>query len=160
MARSWLFSRDFIERRIVNLSACLAVNGRCSQICIPGTLVEIGLNSPRISLGASGFRSNVSKWPHPPLCHSRMQEISRLAPARSTPSRLMPKAPSEPMRRKSRRPKSDVRFVIMAHSLMIVQELLRVQQRPQQILIAALGVSRFGDRLRGRAALFVIGIAG
>jgi hypothetical protein len=29
---------------------------------IPGTAVAIGWNSPRISLGASGFMSSVSSW--------------------------------------------------------------------------------------------------
>ncbi len=37
-----------------------AIRGSISQIWIPGTLVGMGLNSPRISLGASGFRSYMS----------------------------------------------------------------------------------------------------
>ena len=40
---------------MVNLSAWRAVRGSNSQISMPATLVAIGLNSPRISLGASGF---------------------------------------------------------------------------------------------------------
>ena len=35
-----------------------ARRGRCSPIWMPGTLVAIGLNSPRTSAGAFGLRSN------------------------------------------------------------------------------------------------------
>src|SRR6516162_8383032 len=42
---------------MANLSMILACWGRCSLMRIPGTLVSIGLNSPRTSEGASGFRS-------------------------------------------------------------------------------------------------------
>ena len=38
-----------------------AMRGINSQISIPGTMVLIGLNSPRISAGASGFRSYISR---------------------------------------------------------------------------------------------------
>src|SRR6185436_18374899 len=72
---------------------------------MPGTLVGMGLNSPRISLGASGFISKVSRCEDPPLCHTRMQEISLLVPARSTLSSVIPSDPSEPRRSRSRRPK-------------------------------------------------------
>ena len=34
---------------------------------MPGTLVLIGLNSPRYSTGASGFRSYMSMWLGPPF---------------------------------------------------------------------------------------------
>ena len=44
----------------------LACSGKCSQICTPGTLVAMGLNSPRNSLGASGFRSYMSRCDGPP----------------------------------------------------------------------------------------------
>jgi hypothetical protein len=37
-----------------------AVCGRCSLMCRPGSEVAMGRNSPRISVGASGFRSNMS----------------------------------------------------------------------------------------------------
>ena len=39
--------------------------GKCSHIEIPGTAVAIGLNSPRIPSGASGFMSNESRWLKP-----------------------------------------------------------------------------------------------
>src|SRR5262245_28988846 len=72
---------------------------------MPGTFVGIGLNSPRISLGASGFMSKVSRCEEPPLCHTRMQEMSLPVPARSTLSSVMPSEPSDPRRSRSRRPK-------------------------------------------------------
>src|SRR4051812_3614460 len=34
---------------------------------MPGTLVEIGLNSPRMPSGAVGFMSHMSKWLGPPF---------------------------------------------------------------------------------------------
>jgi hypothetical protein len=40
--------------------------GRCSQISMPELAVEIGLNSPRISAGARGFRSKLSCCARPP----------------------------------------------------------------------------------------------
>ena len=40
---------------------------------MPGTLVLIGLNGPRISAGASGFMSQVSSWTGPPTRNSMMQ---------------------------------------------------------------------------------------
>ena len=42
-----------------------------SLIRMPGTAVAAGLYGPRISAGASGFRSQVSRWLGPP--HSRMK---------------------------------------------------------------------------------------
>jgi len=44
------------------LSARAASRGKCSQTVTPGILLAIGLNSPRISGGASGFMSNMSRW--------------------------------------------------------------------------------------------------
>ncbi len=45
---------------------------------MPGTLVEIGLNSPRIPSGASGFMSHMSRWLGPPF-----KKISTQASARA-----------------------------------------------------------------------------
>ena len=56
--------------------------GRCSQTCKPGTLVAMGLNSPRISGGASGFRSNVSRWLAPPVRKTMMTDFG-LFPGRA-----------------------------------------------------------------------------
>ena len=44
-----------------NLSIIEASCGSNSQISMPGTLVAMGLNSPRISTGASGFKS-IRSW--------------------------------------------------------------------------------------------------
>ena len=45
---------------------CLARFGRCSEIRTPGARVSTGLNSPRDSAGASGFKSHMSRWLGPP----------------------------------------------------------------------------------------------
>src|SRR6201988_2470226 len=124
---------------MVNLSACFAVWGRCSQICMPGTFVEIGLNSPRISFGAFGFIAKVSMWPQPPLCQTRMHETALRLLARSTLSKVIPRAPSEPMRRMSRRPN---KFMAVLPLSVIVQELLRIQQCPEHIFQTLLLVLR------------------
>ena len=47
-------------RTIAALCIHRAICGRCSQISMPGALVAIGLNWLRTSVGASGFRSNIS----------------------------------------------------------------------------------------------------
>src|SRR5262249_33306486 len=47
--------------------ASFAIRGRYSPTRMPGTLVRIVLNSPRISGGCSGLGSNVSRWLIPPL---------------------------------------------------------------------------------------------
>ena len=54
------------DRSSVILSICEASCGKCSHIWIPGTLVEIGLKSPRTSAGALGFMSHKSMWLGPP----------------------------------------------------------------------------------------------
>ena len=51
--------------------------GRCSQIRMPGTAVSIGLNSPRMPSGASGFMSNESCWPSPPLSRITITDFAR-----------------------------------------------------------------------------------
>ena len=40
---------------------------------LTGTVVATGRNSPRISTGASGFMSHMSRWLGPPLRNTRMQ---------------------------------------------------------------------------------------
>jgi hypothetical protein len=57
--------------------------GIISQIWIPETFVEIGLNSPRISAGASGLGSKVSKCVGPPSIQIKMQLDGRLLGAES-----------------------------------------------------------------------------
>ena len=51
--------------------------GKCSQIGMPGTLVAIGRNSPRIPSGASGFMSNESMWLSPPVKNTRITDLAR-----------------------------------------------------------------------------------
>ena len=60
MAVVWLTSPCVIERMMASLSVRRAKSGKCSPMSMPGTTVEMGWNSPRISAGASGFRSHVS----------------------------------------------------------------------------------------------------
>src|SRR5216684_7037377 len=43
-----------------------ASKGKCSLINIPGEWVTMGLHSPRIESGASGFRSKLSCCDRPP----------------------------------------------------------------------------------------------
>jgi len=63
-----------------NLSAIFASVGSRSLISIPGDVLSEWLeNGPRISAGASGFRSNVSRWLGPPLAQKRMTEKSLLS---------------------------------------------------------------------------------
>lgn len=107
------------------MSITFAVRGRCSQTWIPGTFEGIGLNSPLYSFGASGFMSKVSWCPQPPDCHNRITDRSffgfAVAAARSTPGRFTPKAPSEPIFMKSRRPKISVRLLMaMGGRLLVV----------------------------------------
>src|SRR5271165_846383 len=74
----------------------------------PGTLVWTGLNSPRISAGASGLRSYMSSWVGPPFSQTMMTLFGaeRMAPSarrRSRSAKDRPRAPSPPTRRRSRR---------------------------------------------------------
>ena len=66
-----------IDRTIASRSAIAASRGRCSQIETPGTFVAIGLNSPRIASGASGFMSNVSMWLGAPVRKTRIIDFAR-----------------------------------------------------------------------------------
>src|SRR5436309_1224129 len=71
---------------------------------MPGTVVAIGLNSPRISTGAAGFMSHMSRWLGPPLRKMRMQAsadaacglagLSRASRSRGKDSPSMPIAPT------------------------------------------------------------------
>ncbi len=63
----WPCCWNFMLRMMASLSAIFACNGISSQMSMPGTFVLIGLNSPRYSTGALGFRSYRSMWLGPPL---------------------------------------------------------------------------------------------
>ena len=59
---------DVTLRMRASLSISFAVRGRCSLIRTPVNLVATESNGPRISEGASGFGSNVSRWLHVQDC--------------------------------------------------------------------------------------------
>src|SRR5439155_8050438 len=61
---------------MVYLSARRAQRGRCSPISMPVTLVLIGLYGPRISTGASGFRSHMSMVLGPPSRKRKMHAFA------------------------------------------------------------------------------------
>src|SRR5262245_55955029 len=46
----------------------------------PGVLAGVGWNGPRILLGASGLRSNVSSWLGPPKSVRKMTDLARGRP--------------------------------------------------------------------------------
>src|SRR6185436_10731978 len=98
-----------------HLSMMRALSGRCSLIRMPGTRVGIGRNSPRNSLGASGFGSHVSMWLGPPRIQRMMTELSRRggrpcrvswASARRRSGSDSPIVPRSPAFRKLRRSSS------------------------------------------------------
>src|SRR2546426_7335189 len=79
---------------------------------MPGTLVEIAPNSPRYSLGASGFGSQVSCWLGPPRIQRMITEFWRegdlpceaaRASQRNKSESDKPASPSSPTFRKLRR---------------------------------------------------------
>ena len=88
---------------------------------MPGTFVSIGLNSPRMFSGASGFGSKVSRCEGPPprltwiAAVARPPSTSPAAAMRRYEERLRPVPPSTPIFRKSRRrTPSQYRFVAIA----------------------------------------------
>ena len=66
---------------ILNLSAHFACSGSSSPTSMPGTFVRIGRNSPRYSLGASGFRSYISMCGGPPGSQRKITDRSSWAVA-------------------------------------------------------------------------------
>ena len=68
------------ERMNANLSAIAAIFGKHSQIWMPVTLVLIGLNSPRISLGASVLISHMSWCGGPPPRNTLMTALCDVLP--------------------------------------------------------------------------------
>ena len=108
---SWRSVAPTTERITAALSIRPASCGKTSQISMPGTLVAIGLNSPRISAGASVLISHMSWCGGPPprkmlitaLCEDRVpaRASARNKSARDNDIRLPIERP--PMRMKSRR---------------------------------------------------------
>jgi len=91
-----------MDRTMASLSIRVANCGNNSEIWMPGTLVPIALNAE------FDFGSQVSIWLGPPSSHSRMQDCALpagrwVAAALRKFGRLIPRKPSEPTFRKSRR---------------------------------------------------------
>src|SRR5262245_37279260 len=119
------------------IAACF---GSCSLIWMPATLVAIGLNSPRISAGAPGFRSYMSMWLGPPACQIKMTDfrgshVPPVSPAfarcRSIQGSVSPPRARLPTLRNDRRDcvvKSSIES-----PLVIEHELLRVHNHPQYV---------------------------
>ena len=101
-----------IERMTHIRWARAAESGRSSLNCRPGTLVAIGRNGPRISIGAAGLGSKVSCCGGPPERKMIRHELARGRPASvaARPARRAgnprPSAPRPPTRISSRRERS------------------------------------------------------
>ncbi len=94
-----------------------AVSGKCSQTRTPGSFVAIDPKGPRISEGASGFGSHMSRWLGPPESQIRITLVFRVpSPAeaavawrRNSPGTERPARPESPVCRnpRPRRPDPD-----------------------------------------------------
>src|SRR5262245_6579693 len=62
----------YSERTTVTLLPTFAILGSVSANCMPGAVVSIDLNSPRIPSGASGLLSHMSMVAGPPASQNRM----------------------------------------------------------------------------------------
>ena len=114
----WVANRNLSSAHLASLSQIVEIRGNSSQIWMPGTLVWIGLNSPRISAGASGLGSKVSCCGGPPWSQRKMTFLAlpKVAPRRSFVEALAcdassagnerPSALSPPTRSNSRRLKA------------------------------------------------------
>src|SRR5690348_2377422 len=109
----------------MHLSICLASSGMVSLSRTPSTFVLIGLNSPRILLGASGLGSQMSRWLGPPWRKQRMTDlalpkpvapckllVAALALSEKNSGRLNPASPIAPTRMNSRRDQPSQHFLI------------------------------------------------
>src|SRR5216684_7189322 len=92
------------------LSACWASFGKSSEMRMPGTLVAIGLNRPRIFWGASGFGSQRSMWLGAPQLKIKITDFALALPsagpadsARIQSAQKRPNAPNPLMPKKWRR---------------------------------------------------------
>ena len=80
----------------------------------PGTFVWIGWNSPRISAGAWGLGSNVSKWLGPPSSQIRMQLVLGAAESPAAPrAKRIDEAPGQ------KRPQTQFQAVAPLHPFAI-----------------------------------------
>ena len=116
--------------------------GKCSLIWMPGTDVSIGRNSPRMLSGASGLRSNVSRWLGPPAIHSRMHDLAcgcSAACAASRPSQPLSVPPAAASERNSRREMIAFAWIERLLRCSVVQrKLAGHQQRPGQFPVGGL----------------------
>src|SRR5262245_56918454 len=76
-AALWSLYGCVIVRTTQNLSLDAANRGSWSLIKRPGVLQAIALKGPRILLGASGLRSNVSSWLGPPKSIRKITDLAR-----------------------------------------------------------------------------------
>src|SRR2546427_9669333 len=72
----WPLSACEWLRTMVNLSLIFAHCLQCSVKITPGDFVEIVLNGPRISMGASGLGSHMSCCGGPPSRKMKMQDFA------------------------------------------------------------------------------------
>jgi hypothetical protein len=105
----WSVIEWFRDRTSAHFPITPATFGRCSQTRTPAAFVSIGLNSPRYSSGASGFRSHMSMVAGPPPSHTRMTP-SAFAPrarprssARRASGSVSPSRPAVPTLKNPRR---------------------------------------------------------
>jgi hypothetical protein len=102
-------SADWMPWTTASLSAIFACKGISSQMSKPGTLVRMGLNSPRISTGASGFMSYMSTWLGPPGKYTKITPLCGVcgepprARRRNKSASVRPPMPKAPTLKKSRR---------------------------------------------------------
>src|SRR3982750_4526319 len=106
---------------------------------MPGTLVLMGLNSPRMLDGASGFGSQMSIWLGPPCRKTIITDLAELNPRAPSKrdaackfchwkkfARFRPNRPTEPTRNSSRRVGPSQRLPFRPGIVSIENLLLRV----------------------------------
>src|SRR5215212_10152007 len=119
MASKWLLMLPgcVIDRIRAKSLVILASRVFSSLIRMPGTAVAIGLYGPRISSGAPGFRSQVSRWLGPPHSEIKMHDLSAATPrspvpgltlAATVPGTAKLRAPIPPACNNRRREKLDM----------------------------------------------------
>src|SRR5215472_2098619 len=89
IASKWLLMLPgwVIDRMSANRLVSFAIRLCNSLIRMPGTAVAIGLYGPRISSGAFGLRSQVSRWLGPPHRRMKMHDFSAVPFGESVPTR-------------------------------------------------------------------------
>src|SRR5262245_6236689 len=117
---------------------------------MPGTWVDIGLNSPRISAGALGFRSNVSSWEGPPQAKMRMHDFGRAfglaLSAASSWGSASPRVLSAPAQSHSRRSGAAIewRLAMLTTAFVSKSNVATAVHRSCHALLASHGGDPFG----------------